>query len=84
MIEAKKSEEGQNLTVVEGQTSRYANSTFKWVKNSYKIRFAYEATDKITRFTDYNDIKHHSLLFGARSSYAAAVCSPSCFLHLRR
>lgn len=60
VIEAKKSEEGQNLTVVEGQTSRYANSTFKWIKNSYKIRFAYEATDKITRFTDYNDIKYRS------------------------
>lgn len=60
VIEAKRSEEGQNLTVVEGQTSRYANSTFKWIKNSYKIRFAYEATDKITRFTDYNDIKYRS------------------------
>ncbi len=60
VIEAKKREEGQNLTVVEGQTSRYANSTFKWIKNSYKIRFAYEATDKITRFTDYNDIKYRS------------------------
>lgn len=60
VIEAKKSEEGQNLTVVEGQTSRYANSTFKWIKNNYKIRFAYEATDKITRFTDYNDIKFRS------------------------
>lgn len=60
VIEAKKSEEGQNLTVVEGQTSRYANSTFKWIKNSYKIRFAYESTDKITRFTDYNDIKYRS------------------------
>lgn len=60
VIEAKKSEEGQNLTVVEVQTSRYANSTFKWIKNSYKIRFAYEATGKITRFTDYNDIKYRS------------------------
>ena len=68
VIEAKKSEEGQNLTVVEGQTSRYANSTFKWIKNSYKIRFAYEATDKITRFTDYNDIKFRSRDFFVSSS----------------
>lgn len=60
VVEAKKSTEGQNLTVVEGQTSRYANSTFKWIKGSHRIRFAYEATDKITRFTDYNDIKYRS------------------------
>lgn len=46
VVEAKKSEEGQNITVVEEQTSRYANSTFKWIKDSYRIRFAYEATDK--------------------------------------
>lgn len=60
VVEAKKSEEGQNITVVEKQTSRYANSKFKWVNVHSKIRFAYEATDKITRFTDYNDIKYRS------------------------
>ena len=36
------------------------NSTFKWIKNEYAIRFAYEATDKIIRFTDYKDIKYRS------------------------
>lgn len=60
VIEAKKSEEGENITTVEGQSSRYANSTFKWIKCEYKIRFAYEATDKLTRFTDYNDKKYRS------------------------
>lgn len=60
VVEAKKSEEGQNITVVEKQTSRYANSKFKSVNVNFKIRFAYEATDKITRFTDYNDIKYRS------------------------
>lgn len=60
IIEAKKSEVGENITAVEGQSSRYANSTFKWVKGIYRIRFAYEATDKLTRFTDYNDIKYRS------------------------
>ena len=45
VIEAKKSEEGENITTVEGQSSRYANSTFKWIKCDYKIRFAYESTD---------------------------------------
>jgi len=60
IIEAKKSDEGENITVVEGQSSRYVTSTFKWVKGIYRIRFVYEATDKLTRFTDYDDIKYRS------------------------
>ncbi len=60
VVEAKKSEAGENITVVEGQSARYANSTFKWVQQEYKIRFAYEATDKLVRFTDYDDIKYRS------------------------
>ncbi len=58
IIEAKKTEVGENITAVEGQSSRYANSTFKWIKDIHHIRFAYEATDKLTRFTDYNDVKY--------------------------
>ena len=60
VIEAKKTELGENITTVEGQSARYANSTFKWIKGDYKIRFAYEATDKLTRFTDYKDEKYRS------------------------
>lgn len=60
VIEAKKSESGENITVVEGQSARYAHSTFKWVQQEYRIRFAYEATDKLVRFTDYDDIKSRS------------------------
>lgn len=60
VVEAKKSEAGENITVVEGQSARYANSTFKWVPQEYRIRFAYEATDKLVRFTDYDDIKYRS------------------------
>ena len=60
VIEAKKSELGENITSVESQSARYATSTFKWIKNEYRIRFAYEATDKLTRFTDYDDIKYRS------------------------
>lgn len=60
VVEAKKSDSGENITTAEKQTDRYANSTFKWVKNDYQIRFAYEATDILTRFTDYNDIKYRS------------------------
>lgn len=60
VVEAKKTELGEKITTVEEQSSRYANSTFKWVQQDYKIRFAYEATDKLIRFTDYKDIKYRS------------------------
>ena len=60
VVEAKKDSLGENITVVEGQSGRYANSSFKYIKSDYKIRFAYEATGQITRFTDFNDIKYRS------------------------
>ena len=60
VVEAKREEAGEILTSVESQSARYANSSFKWIKNEYKIRFAYEATNKLTRFTDYCDEKYRS------------------------
>lgn len=60
VVEAKKDEKGEVLTGVEGQSGRYANSRFKWVNQEYRIRFAYEATGKLVRFTDYADIKCRS------------------------
>lgn len=60
IIEAKKDDVGEHITAVEGQSNRYVNSTFKWVQGDYRIRFVYEATGKLTRFTDYADIKYRS------------------------
>lgn len=60
VIEAKKTDLGENITTVENQSSRYAHSTLKYVNTNYKIRFAYEATDKLIRFTDYDDEKYCS------------------------
>lgn len=60
VIEAKRDELGENITVVEGQSGRYANSTFRYITSDYRIRFAYEATGQLTRFTDYNDVKYRS------------------------
>lgn len=60
VIEAKKSDAGENITTVEMQSARYAHSTFKWINYEYRIRFAYEATGELTRFTDYNDINYRS------------------------
>lgn len=60
VVEAKKDEAGENITTVEQQSGRYANSTFKYISTDYTIRFAYEATGQLTRFTDYADIKYRS------------------------
>lgn len=60
VVEAKKDDAGENITVVEGQSGRYANSKFKYVNVDYHIRFAYEATGELTRFTDYDDLKYRS------------------------
>ena len=60
VVEAKKDEAGENFTTVEQQSGRYANSSFKYISTDYTIRFAYEATGQLTRFTDYADIKYRS------------------------
>ena len=60
VVEAKKDELGENITTVEQQSGRYANSSFKYIRNEYRIRFAYEATGELTRFTDYADEKYRS------------------------
>ena len=59
VVEAKKDDAGEHITDVEIQSGRYAHSTFKY-HGFYRIRFVYEATGTLTRFTDYNDIKYRS------------------------
>ena len=60
VVEAKRDDMGENITTVEKQSSRYANSTFKYVPGAPRIRFVYEATGELTRFTDYADVKYRS------------------------
>ena len=60
VIEAKKNEGGENITAVEEQSSRYAHSALKYVNIDYRIRFVYEATGKLIRFTDYDDVNYRS------------------------
>ena len=57
VVEAKRAEAGENITAVEDQTARYAGSTFKRVPGDYRVRYVLEATDKLIRFTDYDDVK---------------------------
>ncbi|WP_430932172.1 DEAD/DEAH box helicase family protein [Saccharicrinis sp. 156] len=56
IIEAKREEEGQHLTVVEDQSKGYANAKLKYLKNAL-LPFVYESTGAVTRFTDYRDPK---------------------------
>lgn len=60
VIEAKKSVSGVNLTAVAEQSKRYAESGLKYFKEQPTIRFAYEATDVLTHFCDYQDISYRS------------------------
>jgi type I restriction enzyme R subunit len=55
VIEAKKDVAGENLTATEGQTERYSLSKLKWRKDNAPLRFLFEATGQIIRFTDGSD-----------------------------
>lgn len=55
VIEAKPEDWGHKITTVELQSERYANATLKWVKNQEPLRFVYESTGIIVRFTDGRD-----------------------------
>jgi len=55
VIEAKKDSTGENLTATEAQTERYATANLKWRQDITPLRFLFEATGQITRFTDNAD-----------------------------
>jgi type I restriction enzyme R subunit len=59
VIEAKKEEEGARLTIHEDQSKDYADSKLKYLHND-PLRFVYESTGTLTRFTDYRDPKPRS------------------------
>ena len=59
VIEAKRAEEGVKITLHEEQSSEYAASTLKYLKND-PLPFVYESTGELTRFTDYRDPKPRS------------------------
>ena len=45
VIEAKRSEMGENITTAEKQTARYANSKLKYLTGNYRIRFVIVLSD---------------------------------------
>jgi type I restriction enzyme R subunit len=60
VVEAKPDTWGAKITTVEDQSSGYAAARLKWVKNAEPLRFIYEATGVLTRFTDARDPKPRS------------------------
>ena len=59
IIEAKREEEGENITVVEEQSARYAKAKLKYLHNE-PLNYVYETTGTLTHFTDYSDPKPRS------------------------
>lgn len=55
VLEAKKDSAGENLTAIESQTERYATANLRWRKDSTPLRYLFEATGQIIRFTDNAD-----------------------------
>src|SRR5580698_6409775 len=60
VIEAKPEEWGHKITTVEDQSAGYATAKLKWVSNEEPLRFIYESTGVVTRFTDRLDPKPRS------------------------
>ncbi|MEI7516007.1 MAG: type III restriction endonuclease subunit R [Betaproteobacteria bacterium] len=55
VIEAKPDNAGESLTKVEMQTERYAGAKLKWRTANTPLRFLFEATGVVIRFTDNAD-----------------------------
>lgn len=57
VIEAKREEEGQNLSKVEEQSRDYGTAQLKWIQKDGALPFIHESTGAITYFTDQRDPK---------------------------
>ncbi len=56
IIEAKKEEDGHNLTVAEDQAVEYSRAKLKYLENK-PLHFVFESTGTVTRFRDMRDPK---------------------------
>ena len=55
VIEAKRDDAGALLVAAEPQTERYAYSTLKWRKGGKPLRFLFQSTGQVVRYTDALD-----------------------------
>ena len=60
VVEAKREDWGHKITTVEEQSTAYAAANLKWLNNTEPLRFVYESTGVLTRFTDGRDPKPRS------------------------
>ncbi len=60
VIEAKRPEMGQNITMVAEQTAKYATAKLKWIKDNQPLALLYESTGELTLFRDERDPKARS------------------------
>ncbi len=52
VLEAKPEHWGEKVTTIEEQSLNYAKAKLKWVNHNRPLRFIYESTGVVTRFTD--------------------------------
>ncbi len=72
VIEAKRDEEGERITVHETQTARYANATLKWQHGGRPLRFLFAATTRRCR-------RNTSMSSSSTSATAASTtCGSRC------
>lgn len=77
VIEAKPEDWGHKITTVEDQSQGYANATLKWVNNKAPLRFVYESTGVITRFTDGRDpVPRSREIFNFHRPETSKSCEP--------
>ena len=60
VIEAKKHDEAQNITVHEDQAHDYSTAKLRWFKDNKPLPFVYVSTGAVIKFTDYRDPKARS------------------------
>ena len=82
VVEAKPDDWGARLTTVEEQSEGYANAKLKWVSNAEPLRFLYESTAQITRFTnglDPNPRSREVFTFHRPETFQAWTRAPRSF-----
>ena len=82
VVEAKPDDWGAKLTTVEEQSEGYAKAKLKWVSNAQPLRFLYESTGQITRFTngrDPNPRSRETFTFHRPATFRSWALAPRSF-----
>ena len=82
VIEAKRDSAGENLTVTECQTERYATANLKWRQDDRPLRFLFEATvpTPLPSFTRLTACSLNSAVYSAFGIFCIIVSSVTVIL----